>query len=53
MYTDSDLAHPADSRILKSFTWDDIALPSLAQWPQKNHLNQMYRRRDIQESDNK
>lgn len=32
MYADSDLAHPADSRILKGFTWDDIDLPSLAQY---------------------
>lgn len=32
MYTDSDLAHPADSRILEGFSWDDIDLASLEQY---------------------
>lgn len=34
MYADSDLAHPADSRILKGFTWTDIDPTSLLQYRQ-------------------
>jgi len=32
MYADSDLAPPADSRILWNFTWDDIDLSSVKQY---------------------
>jgi divergent AAA domain protein len=32
MYADSALAHPADSRILRNFTWDDIDLSSVKQY---------------------
>ncbi len=32
MYADSALAHPADSRILRNFTWDDIDFSSVEQY---------------------
>ena len=32
MMADADLSRPADGRILKGFTWEDIDLPSLEQY---------------------
>ena len=32
MMADADLSRPADSRILKGFTWADIDLPSFEQY---------------------
>ena len=32
MFADADISRPADGRILKNFSWDDIDRPSLNQY---------------------
>ncbi len=32
MFADADISQPADSRILKNYSWDDIDIPSLEQY---------------------